>query len=100
MKKGLSRKFWAAMLVFGLVGLVAWVVENMSFHVSLDKMFHASTAVIVTGLVLCGGLYLIFFMMRNEHYDLLSETGEEFIAEIVRIKSSLQTGIMEKIPLS
>ena len=38
-------------------------------------------AAIVTGLVLCFGLYLIFVMMRNGHYDLLSESGEEFIAE-------------------
>ena len=38
-------------------------------------------AAIVTGLVLCAGLYLIFAMMRNGHYDLLSETGEEFLAE-------------------
>ena len=33
--------FWAAMLVFGLMGQVAWVVENMYFNVFIYKMFHA-----------------------------------------------------------
>ena len=44
MKKGLGRKFWAAMLIFGLVGQIAWVVENMYLNVFLYKMFHASAA--------------------------------------------------------
>ena len=44
MKKELGRKFWAAMLIFGLVGQVAWVVENMYLNVFLYKMFHASAA--------------------------------------------------------
>ena len=44
MKKTLSRKFWAAMLIFGLVGQIAWVVENMYLNVFLYKMFHASAA--------------------------------------------------------
>ena len=34
-------RFWAAMLVFGLMGQVAWVVENMYFNVFIYKMFHA-----------------------------------------------------------
>ena len=34
-------KFWTAMLVFGLMGQVAWVVENMYFNVFIYKMFHA-----------------------------------------------------------
>ena len=40
----LGRKFWAAMLIFGLIGQVAWVVENMYFNVFIYKMFHASAA--------------------------------------------------------
>ena len=44
MKKELGRKFWAAMLIFGLIGQVAWVVENMYLNVFLYKMFHASAA--------------------------------------------------------
>ena len=42
MKKKLGRKFWVAMLIFGLVGQVAWVVENMYLNVFMYKMFHAS----------------------------------------------------------
>ncbi len=44
MKKKLGRKFWVAMLIFGLVGQIAWVVENMYLNVFLYKMFHASAA--------------------------------------------------------
>lgn len=44
MKKELGSKFWAAMLIFGLVGQIAWVVENMYLNVFLYKMFHASAA--------------------------------------------------------
>ena len=42
MKRGLGKKFWTAMLIFGLMGQVAWVVENMYFNVFIYKMFHAS----------------------------------------------------------
>ena len=44
MKKKLGGKFWAAMLIFGLVGQIAWVVENMYLNVFLYKMFNASAA--------------------------------------------------------
>lgn len=44
MKKRLGGKFWAAMLIFGLVGQIAWVVENMYLNVFLYKMFNASAA--------------------------------------------------------
>ncbi len=44
MKKKLSGKFWAAMLIFGLIGQIAWVVENMYLNVFLYKMFNASAA--------------------------------------------------------
>ncbi len=40
----LGKKFWAAMIIFGLMGQVAWVVENMYFNVFIYKMFHASAA--------------------------------------------------------
>ena len=36
------------MLIFGLMGQVAWVVENMYFNVFIYKMFHASAADIST----------------------------------------------------
>ncbi len=38
----LGKKFWAAMLIFGLIGQVAWIVENMYLNVFIYKMFHAS----------------------------------------------------------
>ena len=44
MKKTLGCKFWAAMLIFSLVGQIAWVVENMYLNVFLYKMFHATAA--------------------------------------------------------
>ncbi len=44
MKTKLSPKFWAALTLFGLIGQVAWVVENMYLNVFIYKMFHASAA--------------------------------------------------------
>ena len=38
----LGKKFWIAMLIFGLMGQIAWVVENMYFNVFIYKMFNAS----------------------------------------------------------
>ena len=40
----LSKKFWLTMVIFGLTGQVAWVVENMYLNVFIYKMFHASAA--------------------------------------------------------
>ena len=45
-KTGLSPRFWAALIVFSLVGQIAWVVENMYFNVFIYKMFHASPGAI------------------------------------------------------
>ncbi len=42
MKTKLSPKFWAVLTLFGLIGQVAWVVENMYFNVFIYKMFNAS----------------------------------------------------------
>lgn len=39
-----AKRFWAALAVFGLMGQVAWVVENMYFNIFIYKMFHASAA--------------------------------------------------------
>ena len=44
MQTKLGRKFWISMLIFGLMGQVAWVVENMYFNVFIYKMFHAEPA--------------------------------------------------------
>ncbi|MGI6071587.1 MAG: MFS transporter [Lachnospiraceae bacterium] len=42
MKTKLTGKFWATLIIFGLMGQIAWVVENMYFNVFIYKMFHAS----------------------------------------------------------
>ena len=44
LKKKLDVKFWSAMIIFGLAGQVAWVVENMYLNVFMYKMFHASAS--------------------------------------------------------
>ena len=46
MKKKLSKKFWLSLVIFSLVGQVAWVVENMYLNVFIYKMFHASAQAI------------------------------------------------------
>ncbi len=43
-KTKLAPKFWAALVIFSLVGQIAWVVENMYFNVFIYKMFRASAA--------------------------------------------------------
>lgn len=45
---GKKTKFWLALVIFSLVGQVAWVVENMYFNVFIYKMFHADAAAIST----------------------------------------------------
>ena len=39
-----SAKFYLALVIFSLVGQVAWVVENMYLNVFIYKMFHASAS--------------------------------------------------------
>ncbi len=41
-KNKLSRKFWLALSLFGLMGQVAWVIENMYLNVFIYEMFNAS----------------------------------------------------------
>lgn len=43
-KTGNSRRFWLALVIFSLVGQVAWVVENMYLNVFIYKMFKASAS--------------------------------------------------------
>ena len=38
----LGKRFYLALIIFSLVGQVAWVVENMYLNVFIYKMFHAS----------------------------------------------------------
>ena len=42
MSTKLSKKFWIALVIFSLMGQVAWVVENMYFNVFIYKIFNAS----------------------------------------------------------
>ena len=37
-----NKKFWIALVLFGLVGQVAWVVENMYLNVFIYNMFRAT----------------------------------------------------------
>ena len=41
-----NARFWLALVIFGLTGQVAWVVENMYFNVFIYKMFNASASAI------------------------------------------------------
>ena len=41
-------RFWPALIVFSLVGQIAWVVENMYLNVFIYKMFHANASQIAT----------------------------------------------------
>lgn len=40
--KKLTKRFWIAMLLFGMMGQIAWVVENMYFNVFIYNMFNAT----------------------------------------------------------
>ena len=42
MKKQISKNFWISLVIFSLVGQIAWVIENMYLNVFIYKMFHAS----------------------------------------------------------
>ena len=42
MKTKLTPRFWLALVLFSLIGQVAWVVENMYLNVFIYKMFHAT----------------------------------------------------------
>ena len=42
MKTKLSSRFWIALVIFSLIGQIAWVVENMYLNVFIYKMFNAS----------------------------------------------------------
>ena len=49
-KTNKSSKFWAVLVIFSLIGQVAWVMENMYFNVFIYKMFNAS-AEAISGMV-------------------------------------------------
>ena len=41
-KTKLSPRFWLSLALFGLMGQIAWVIENMQLNVFIYKMFHAT----------------------------------------------------------
>ena len=41
-KTKLGSRFWLALALFGLMGQVAWVIENMQLNVFIYKMFAAT----------------------------------------------------------
>ena len=43
-KTKLSPRFWVSLALFGLMGQIAWVVENMYLNVFMYKMFNASAS--------------------------------------------------------
>ena len=58
-KAKLSGKFWFSLALFGLIGQVAWVVENMYLNVFIYKMFGASAgdiALMVAASAICATL--------------------------------------------
>jgi MFS family permease len=44
MKNTSAKKFFLTLVIFSLVGQIAWVVENMYFNVFIYKMFNASAS--------------------------------------------------------
>ena len=44
----MNKKFYLSLIIFSLVGQVAWVVENMYFNVFIYKMFNADAGAIST----------------------------------------------------
>ena len=45
-EKAIGGRVWAALLSFGLIGQVAWVVENMYFNVFLYNTVTGDTSMI------------------------------------------------------
>lgn len=63
MVKKLSGRFWISLVMFGLMGQIAWVVENMYFNVFIYKMFSASAAdisLMVGASAVCATLTTVF----------------------------------------
>ena len=43
MEKSSKKRFYFVLVIFSLIGQVAWVVENMYFNVFIYEMFQASS---------------------------------------------------------
>ena len=42
----MKKKFWISLIIFSLIGQIAWVMENMYLNVFIYKEFHASAGAI------------------------------------------------------
>ena len=61
--KSSSRKFYLALVLFGLMGQIAWVVENMYLNVFMYKMFNATAeniSLMVTASAVAAALTTVF----------------------------------------
>jgi len=70
MKTKLSPRFLTALIIFSLIGQVAWVVENMYFNVFIYKMFNASAADIsnmVAASAVAATLTTVFMGALSDH---------------------------------
>ena len=63
-----NTKFYLALVIFSLVGQVAWVVENMYFNVFIYKMFHAG-AEAISAMVAASAVMV--FSLQNLKFVLL-----------------------------
>lgn len=57
--KKLNVKFWISLFIFGLVGQIAWTIENMYLNVFIYKLFHASASDISFMVALSAGVATI-----------------------------------------
>ena len=101
-KTKLSKKFYLSLVIFSLVGQVAWVVENMYLNVFIYKMFHASadqislmvaasavTATVTT--LLIGALSDKFGSEIGSKYAITLSNGKTFLAILADQKADADT---------
>ena len=58
-----STGFYLALVIFSLIGQVAWVVENMYFNVFIYKMFHASADAISAMVAASAVISMVCFLI-------------------------------------
>lgn len=72
----IGRKMWTSVILFGLIGQVAWIVENMYFNVFIDRMITpnptaiwvmvAASAIVATFATLIAGTWSDKIGMRRK----------------------------------
>ena len=74
MKTKLSARVWASFILIGLVGQVAWTVENMYFNVFLYNTISTDPSYIAAmeaNFIACGGLLTMAAGMRMSRIKML-----------------------------